>query len=314
MRTNKVFVTAIATVMMAVSFASLAAASEEPAVPVPIMLPEEGQGALPVGVYFADNMAFGPQWRVGNLIRVETAIVNFDPDWDSDFTDTILPEDLPVDLATSVSGLTMIDPLTGLTVPKIYTQAEIMADPLVLYDTYMVSISEITITIYNVDVPSLSFEFYSNFDDGVQDTDLVTREINKAGHLIYGFLWDTSVGDVTPGVYKVNVEIPAMWDIQYALQTAYPVVVEEEVVVESDDVEVDPIGFTPVPADNGGVLLDTNTAWIQLGDLVEKSDSGSTGGGDNGDHDGGGDGGDGNMNGGGNGNGQLGTLMNRHGR
>jgi uncharacterized membrane protein YgcG len=316
MRTNKMLVTAIATVMMAVSFASLAAAEEEPAVPVPIMAPLEGQGTLPVGVYFADNMAFGPQWRVGNLIRIETAIVNLDPDWDEDFTDAILPDALPVDLAQSVSGLTVIDPITLLEVPKTYTQAEIMADPYVLYDTYMVSISVITITIYNVDDPSLSFVFASDFTDGVQTEDLVTREINKAGHLIYGFLWDTAVDGVVPGVYRVNVDIPSVWDIQYALQTEYPVEVEEEVVILEEDVVAEPIGFTPIPADNGGVLLDANTAWVQLGDLVDKSDSGSTGGGDNGDHDGGGDGGGGSMNGGdgGNGNGQLGTLMTRHGR
>ncbi len=310
MRSKKLYVTAVATVMLAISFASLAAAEEEPAVPVPIMGPLDGQGSVPVAVYFADNMAFGPQWRVGNLIRIETAVVNLDPDWDYDFADTIAVSDLPVDLAQSVSGLTMLN-ATGVEVPKVYTQAEIMYDPYVLYDTYMVSVSDITVKIYNVEDAEYTYTFTSDFDDGVSDADEVTREINKAGHLIYGFLWDTE--GIIPGIYKVEVTIPGLWTVNYALQTEYPVE-EEEVVILSEDVVVEPIGFTPIPADNGGLIEGTNGAWVQLGDLVDKSDSGSTGGGDNGDHDGGGDGGGGNMNGGGNGNGQLGTVMSRHGR
>lgn len=315
MRTNKLFVTAIATVMMAVSFASLAAAEEEPAVPVPIMVPEDPLTTKQVAVYFADNMAFGPQWRVGNLVRIETAIVNLDKYWDGSTADLITPDMLPVDLAQSISEPLVYDELTSSWIPNLYTQADIMANPYVLFDTYMVSVSQIKVTIHNVDDAAYTYVFESDFTDGVQDADEVTREINKAGHLIYGFLWDTT--DIIPGIYKVDVTIPSLWTINYALQTAYPVVVEEDVVILSDEVVVDPIGFTPIPADNGGVIAETNTAWVQLGDLVDKSDSGSTGGGDNGDHDGGGDGGGGNMNGGlngGNGNGQLGTLMTRHGR
>ncbi|MCU0859414.1 MAG: hypothetical protein MUE55_02360 [Thermoplasmata archaeon] len=297
---------------MAVSFASLAAAEEEPAVPVPIMVPEDGLTTKQVAVYFADNMAFGPQWRVGNLVRIETAIVNLDKFWDGSTADLITPDLLPVDLAQSRKEPLVYDELTGTWIPNLYTQADIMADPYVLFDTFMVSVSQIKVTIYNIDDSEYTYSFESDFTDGVQDADEVTREINKAGHLIYGFLWDTT--GIIPGIYKVDVTIPSVWTVNYALQTAYPVVEEEEVVILSEDVEVDPIGFTPIPVDNGGVIAETNTAWVQLGDLIEKSDSGSTGGGGNGDHDGGGDGGDGNMNGGGNGNGQLGTLMNRHGR
>ncbi len=297
---------------MAVSFASLAAAEEEPAVPVPIMAPEGDLTTKQVAVYFADNMAFGPQWRVGNLVRIETAIVNLDKYWDGSTADLITPDMLPVDLAQSISEPLVYDDLTAEWIPNLYTQADIMADPYALYDTYMVSVSQIKVTIYNVDDSAYSYDFVSDFSDGVQDADEVTREINKAGHLIYGFLWDTT--GIIPGTYKVEVTIPSMWTVNYALQTAYPVVVEEDVVILEEDVVAEPIGFTPIPADNGGVIAETNTAWVQLGDLIEKSDSGSTGGGGNGDHDGGGDGGDGNMNGGGNGNGQLGTLMNRHGR
>lgn len=307
---------ATAAVLVAISFASLTSAEEEPALPIPIMVPIDGQGSVPVAVYFADNMAFGPQWRVGNLIRIETAVVNLDPDWDTDFADTIFVGDLPVDLAQSVSGLMMTDPETGLLVPKVYTQSEIMADPMVLYDTYMVSVSEITITIYlTTDAENYCWSWISDFTNGVQDTDTVTREINKGGHLIYGFLWDTT--EAVPGIYRVDVSIPGLWKINHAIETEYPVTTEEVTVTE-EDVVVEPTGFETVPSDNGGVDSETNTAWIQIGDLVAKSDSGSTGGGDNGDHDGGGDGGDGNMNGGGgelnggNGNGQLGSLMSRY--
>jgi len=310
MRTNKIFVTAIATVMLAISFASLAAAEEEPAVPVPIQYPLEGQGSVPVAVYFADNMAFGPQWRVGNLVRIETAVINLDPDWDTDFADTLALDQIPVELGQSVSGkpvldefgVPVIDPLTGLPLIYNYTQTDLMTDPNLLNDTYMVSVSEITIRIYlSTDASVYSKTFYSYFVDGVQEDDVVTMEINKGGHLIYGFLWDTE--GIEPGVYNVEVTIPGLWDVMYAVQHAFPVVVEEDVTV-SEDVEVEPIGYEALPIEKGGVDSLTNTANILLGELIDKSEGGSTGGGDNGDHDGGG----GNMNG------QLGTVMGKRGR
>ena len=146
----------------------------------------------------------------------------------------------------------------------------------------MVSVPEIWVTISG---PGGTYEFYSYFADGTaDDTDTVGREINKAGHLIYGFLWDTT--GVDPGVYKTSVMIPAEYNVVMAI---------ESLTVEED---ADPVGFIEVPAagsvpvsGTGGVVDATNEAFISLGEIVSRGGSGSNGG--NGGSGGGGNGGHG---------------------
>ncbi len=139
----------------------------------------------------------------------------------------------------------------------------------------MVSVPEIWVTMSG---PGGTYEFYSYFADGTaDDTDTVGREINKAGHLIYGFLWGTT--GVDPGVYKVSVSIPAEYDVVMAV---------ESLTVEED---ADPAGFVEVLAagsepvsGTGGVVDTTNEAFIYLGAIVERGSGGGGGNGGNGSH------------------------------
>ncbi|HIH01439.1 TPA: hypothetical protein HA259_05090 [Thermoplasmata archaeon] len=169
------------------------------------------------------------------------------------------------------------------------TQEELMADPDLILDTYMVSVPEIWVTISG---PGGTYGFYSYFADGTADeSDTVGREINKAGHLIYGFLWDTT--GVDPGVYRISVMIPSEYDVVMAIES----------LTVAEDAE--PIGFVEVPAagsdpvsGTGGVVDATNEAYIYLGEIITRGGSGSNGG-DGGNGDGGnGDGDGGNGNGG----------------
>ena len=50
-------------------------AAEETEVPVPIIVPEDEEN-FPVSMYFADNMVFTPQWRIGNFVRIEMMVID----------------------------------------------------------------------------------------------------------------------------------------------------------------------------------------------------------------------------------------------
>lgn len=276
----------VAAVFATFSFASAVVASDEPTMPVPIMTPGGGFTEIPCAVYFADNMAFGPQWRVGGLVRIELAVINLDADKDG----TLLTVDqIPLNLSESVSGV--IDPLTEAT--KVYNQVELFTDPSLLNDTYMVSVSHIWVNISLSTDSSHTYRYASDFTDGYDDTDTVGREINKMGHLIYGFLWDTELDAAPEGVYKVSVGFTTVYGVKMALEHLYPIVVDG-----TDDTEAVPTGYTTLPFDDGsatsgtgGVATGTNEAYIYLGELISKGGSGSNG------SNGGGDGGSGNMNG-----------------
>ena len=41
---------------------------------------------IPCAVFFADNMVFGPQWRIGNFVRIEMLVI--------DMTAYYAPEDI----------------------------------------------------------------------------------------------------------------------------------------------------------------------------------------------------------------------------
>lgn len=228
--------------------AALVRAAEETPVTISISDPASADG---FGVIFSDNMAFTPQWRVGNLLRIETLVVKAFYDETGEALDV---GSIPVAVNTDIS--------TG----TVYDQATLMADPDLILGTWMVSVPEIQITMSSED-SSVVYEYYSNFEDSDTTNDAVTREINKAGHLIYGLLWDTT--GIAPGVYKVSVEISSEYKVAFPLRSL--------LVAESTE----PIGYEVLPADDGtsgtGGVEQPNNAYLYLGVLMSKG--GSSGGG-----------------------------------
>jgi len=229
--------------------AAIVGAEEEPAATIPFT---PGSAAKGYGVYFADNMAFTPQWRVGNLVRIETMVLKAG---DSDGDGLLDAASIPVVVNTNMTS--------GV----VNTQASLMANPNDILYTWMVSVPQIKITVSSATTDDVVV-FQSNFADGITGADTVTREINKMGHLIYGLLWDTS--GVDAGVYKISVEIPGEYPVVMALRS---LLVEEE---------ADPIGYEVLPADVGGLsgqggIELPNNAYLYLGKLMTKG--GSSGGG-----------------------------------
>lgn len=271
MRYNKALVMALVALMSTVSFSWFVSAAEETVV-IPITAPgvqtPDGGAVDCYAVYFADNMAFTPQWRVGNLVRIEVMVLKV---WDYNGDGLIQAADIPVVVNTNITSGAVGD------------QASYIANPNDLMWTWMVSVPQIWVDI--VGPGGALASFYSDFSDLSADpSDTVGREINKAGHLIYGFLWDTT--GMPTGVYTVNVRIPSAYNVQMAVRS---LVVSEE---------ADPIGYEPVPSDNdmpgtGGVVIATNTAFINLGTLIAKGGSSGGGGGGGGGSGGGSQGGGG---------------------
>jgi hypothetical protein len=229
--------------------AAIVGAEEEPAATIPFT---PGSAAEGYGVYFADNMAFTPQWRVGNLVRIETMVLKAG---DSDGDGLLDAASIPVAVNTNMTS--------GV----VNTQASLMANPNDILYTWMVSVPQIKITASSATTDDVVV-FQSNFADGITDADTVTREINKMGHLIYGLLWDTT--EVDAGVYKISVEIPGEYPVVMALRSL--------LVAE----EADPIGYEVLPTDVGGLsgqggIELPNNAYLYLGKLMIKG--GSSGGG-----------------------------------
>ena len=259
----------LAVIMMAFApFGLIAGAGEEPAAPVPFTTPSEVvpgtvEGNMEYAVYFADNMAFTPQWRLGNLVRVETMVLKaFERNNDG----VLNASDIPIAVNTNITS------------GAVYSQEDLLLNPDHVLWTWMVSVPTISITM--VGEKGDTHTFSSDFTNGISDDDLVTRETNKAGHLIYGFLWDTSDETVLGGVYRVSVDIGSDYHVTMAVRS---------LVVAED---ADPIGFEELPAGTlsafvsgtGGVTGDD--AYLYLGVLLAKG--GSSGGGGNGGGDGGG--------------------------
>jgi len=229
---------------------------------VPLMVPNDGEGPMDVAVYFGDNLAFTPQWRLGNFIRIEIMILDADCDSPSD----ILLSDTDV-----------------------YNQTELRADPNLLYDTNMISVSEIWVNITS-ETGEVVVTWHSDFTKDVSDGEdrTVIREINGEGHLIYGGKWDTGnatnpAEPTTPGNYTVSVDLPGIYNVKWALQHDRGVEEEpvEDVALLSDDPVEDPaeaIGYMNVT--DGGVDLVTNEGYIVLGELLDGGGGGSNSGGD----------------------------------
>lgn len=294
---------------------------EEPSFPIPIT-PSDSSEVY--AMYFADNMAFGPQWRLGNLVRIEMMVLKV---LETDGVTGLTADDIPllVNTSTKIPVSEVVElPIYDETLAydggaggDLYTQSNLSLDPDLILDTYMVSVPWICVNITGpctLDDPygaeGMSFVFFSKFDQNVPDPDWlpsqgdlageVGREINKAGHLIYGFQWDTSPllpdEDEEPayaGIYNVSVKIPDAYPLGMSVRHLYPVTDETEETAdnEAEVVEVDPIGYEVLP----GVLVDedseliptsgtggvtpANEAFIFLGQLMSKSSSGTTGGG-----------------------------------
>mgnify|MGYP006961785660 CR=1 FL=1 len=263
----------LAVVLMAlVPFGLLAGAAEEPMTPMPFTAPGEvtpgvSDPNMEYAVYFADNMAFTPQWRLGNLVRVETMVLKA---FETNDDGVLNASDIPIVVNTNITS--------GV----VYDQAGLLGNPDNVLWTWMVSVPTITITITGEkgDVHT----FASNYADGISDADLVTRETNKAGHVIYGFLWDTSGATVLGGVYRVSVDAGSDYPVTMAVRSL--------VLAEDDEA----VGFEELPtgtlsafvSGTGGVAGDD--AYIYLGVLLAKGGS-SGGGGGGGGGNGGGSGG-----------------------
>lgn len=245
-----------------VPFGMIANAAEEPATPMPFTTPGEvtpgvSDPEMEYAVYFADNMAFTPQWRLGNLVRVETMVLKA---FETNSDGVLNASDIPIGVNTNITS------------GAVYTQTDLLGNPDHILWTWMVSVPAITVTMTgeNGDVHT----FASNYADGISDADLVTRETNKAGHLIYGFLWDTEGADVLGGVYRVSVDVGS----------AFPVTMAVRSLVVAED--ADPIGYEELPAGtldafvSGTGGMSGDDAYIYLGVLIAKG--GSSGGGGNG--------------------------------
>ncbi|MCJ7489273.1 MAG: hypothetical protein MUO87_03885 [Thermoplasmata archaeon] len=279
--------------MLSMILSSTAIATAGHDVVIPITEVPDGKTTIPVAVYFADNMVYTPQWRVGNLVRIETMILNVSTCLDEN--DALDMDLMPLEVSKSITLQT--DPETDEIL--IY---DLLTNSSGLLDTYMVSVPSIEIVITQQLDPEDSSEPVSyTFSGGLSGEPAtwdgeVTREINQYGHLIYGFLWNTEEL-TTLGAYEVSVKLPVEYDIRASAAHVYPEKAEDDVTQgypdrEPPEVKEDPLGFgillEGVATGCGGIRVDaeTNEAYVILGPLVAGGCSGT--GGDNGDENGGG--------------------------
>lgn len=247
--------TAALVVLAAMMFVPMTNASaEDTYADLPISEPPQGASSIDVAVYFADNMAFTPQWRLGNFIRIEIVVL--------DVTGLSNPSELDIEES------------------NLYTQEELRLNPELLFDTNMVSVSEMWVNITS-DSGKRVADWHSDFVTGEGDMTVI-REINGEGHLIYGGRWDSSEVD-KGGFYTVSVGLPSTYSVKWAVQHDRGVVEEpsEDVSLTSDDPVEEPpeaIGYMAVPGGRGGISADTNEAYIVLGELLDSSGSGANGG------------------------------------
>jgi len=269
---------------MILSSTAIATAGHDIEIPITEVPIDDEDGKIPVAVYFADNMVYTPQWRVGNLVRIETMILNVSTCLIDEVPDMTV---MPLEVSKSITLQT--DPETGEIL--IY---DLLTDSSDLLDTYMVSVPSIEIVITSLDDSEVSYTFSGGLSGETWIGD-VTREINQYGHLIYGFLWDTEVEELPLGAYEVSVKLPDEYDIRASVAHVYPEKAEDDVTQgdpdrEKPDDQEEPLGFGILPEGDtngcGGVPYGLNEAYVILGPLVEGGSAGT--GGDNGDENGGG--------------------------
>ncbi len=281
MSAKRISAVAIAVLFGVTSFACLIGA-EDDGVPLMITAPA-GEEPISCAVFFADNMVYAPQWRLDNYVRIETMVL--------DMTDYVSSRDV---LRTDTNLY-----------PEIYAdglaqQAAILADSAgVIPLTKMVSVSYIEVTVTS-DVLDEPIEFAAGWDpvSGAKVIEIngFGREVNKAGHLIYGTLWDTT--NLEEGVYTTEVRLgravetyvgSGMWvgvlgewySVDYSIGHLYDPEGEEGEFLTpenpySDLVAYDHADYTIYKIGAGGVGEDC--AWVELGPLIGQGTGGGTGG------------------------------------
>lgn len=314
MEYKKVSATALALLFAVTSCACVISAEEDEGAPLIITAPAEGAETMSCAVFFADNMVYTPQWRLDNYVRIEVMVLNMDGYAD--------PSELLVE-ATDLYPAILPDALAQ--------QAAIIADSATyLPMSKMVSVSYISVTITS-DVLSAPIVLEAGWDPStlvkVIDEGF-GREVNKAGHLIYGTLWDTT--GLTEGVYTTEIslgvakqdeagnwygDVGEWYDVNYAIGHLYDPAVEGVYLVPGhpyDDMGVAGTeAFDVYKLGEGGLTVDGNAAWVELGPLIGQGSGGGSG--DGGGNGNGGEGGNGNGGeSGGGGNGHGGKLNQAH--
>lgn len=240
---------AMAFVMVFGTVPVLVNAAEEESVLVPIEL-----GPMNVGLYFADNMVFTPQWRTGNFVRIEMMVIDLG---------ALAPKDV---LASEVN---------------MYDQAELLADPSLIANTRMVSVDSIQVDITLEGATTPAWSEIVSWDPAtmlpVLTSDCFGREINQVGHMIYGGQWDTTNAD--PGTYTVKVTLGSSYTITYAMGSMKADTTGTYIFDELADDELDD-NYVLYDLGIGGLSVD-GTAWLVLGPLMGRG-GGATGGGNGG--------------------------------
>ncbi|MBE0518087.1 MAG: hypothetical protein IH630_02530 [Thermoplasmata archaeon] len=338
MRNTRVTAIAVAAFMLILPLSMVASADDDGGAEGElIMITDPDGGTMDCSVFFADNMVYGPQWRIGNLVRIEMMVFDM-----SKYETPAIPAE-PEDICTSDFELSAYNNTLLVDDDKIpildedgnyqyvYTgtdqqDAILLNSADVLPKTVMVSVAYIKVTITwemmdpdKGDVP-IVFEAGWDKDSMVQviDDTFLGREVNKAGHVIYGMLWDTS--NCIEDVYNVSVELGSIeydsdgdaygvvgewYSVQHAIAHFY---------VGEDDLFSDEHPFVPLESDPTdpmyvdykigiGNCTDDEVAWINLGKLIPQGSGGGNS------EDGGGSHGE---NGGGNGDHELGQNGNGH--
>lgn len=306
MRYKKAMAVALS-VAMAVCLVPVMASGHE-STTIIVTEPQEGTDTMSCAVYFADNMVYAPQWRIGNFVRIETMVLNM-----TGCTDAA---EFHVD-GLWLPEFTVRDEAEGL-----LQQEALMLDSTRLSETKMVSVSYIEVQMtgpsdYEPETFSAGWMPFSPYEQVIDNG--LGREINKGGHLIYGMLWDTT--HVPEGEYTVSVNlgkavqgsdgewvgvVGEWYDVDFCVANYY---IAEDQYADPDHPFVSIVSdpFDPLYVDYkigiGGMTGDT--AWIVLGPLIPQGSGGGYGGGN------GGDGGNGNGGDGGNGNGNHGNRKSR---
>lgn len=238
---------AMAFVMVFGTVPVLVNAAEEETVLVPIEATP-----MTVGVYFADNMVFTPQWRTGNFVRIEMMVIDLGSQQ---------PKEV---LATEIN---------------MYDQATLLAFPEKVLDTRMVSVDSIQVDIVPQGGTAPVWSERVSWDPltmlPIETSDCFGREINKAGHLIYGGQWDTTTA--AEGVYTVWVTLGSYYTISYAMgsnKTNEVNIFDTLADDETDDVYV--------LYDLGIGSVANGQAWLDLGKLIGRGSGGGSGGGNGG--------------------------------
>lgn len=226
MKCSKATAVAIGVFMLVLPSASIVGAEgsgHEEGDPMIVTVPAAGE-SISCAVYFADNMVFAPQWRTGNLVRIEMMVI----DMAASITDPMDPIDprsidnstinLPISFFQDESHPEYADYLTYDEAGEISgtdQQRFLLDDSDRLSLTSMVSVSYMCVNITGVEEADgyweefeagwLSAYPYERVIFSKPGLSELGREVNQHGNLIYGMSWDTS--NAPEGPYRVDVQL-----------------------------------------------------------------------------------------------------------